>query len=509
MAPEILVLVSVFALGLGLAAGYGLRVLLVRRRLASLETQAAKVLKQAKAKAQEIILQARQKAVDILEQARQEERKRQKQLELSQERLSQKEMALEERAAKLERFSEQLKAQTAELEKRQTQLVQLEKERLHRLEQVAALSQEEARAQLLEEVEQSYAQEIAARLRDLEKQGREQIEQKARRLIALAMERLASTQSAENTTYTVSLASDELKGRIIGKEGRNIRTFEKEAGVELIIDDTPEVVVISSFSPIRREVARIALERLIRDGRIQPARIEKYLADARAQVAEEIRTSGEEAVYKLGIVGVDPNLIKLLGRLKFRTSYGQNVLEHSIEVARLAEMLASELGADSALAKRAGLFHDIGKAVDHEIQGSHVEIGRKILKKFGESEEVIKAMQAHHGEYEAETVEAVIVGVADAISGARPGARRASLAEYLQRLEDLEAIAKSFKGVQKTYAIQAGRELRIFVEPENVSDDQAKLLARKVAASIEEQLKYPGEIKVHVIRESRVIEYAR
>lgn len=509
MTPEILVLAAVVAAGLGIAVGYSLRVVIGRKKFESIEAQAEKILKQAKSRASEKLLQSRQRAVEILEEAKKEEKDALRKLEAFRERLNQKEAALEAKSAKLEHTAEQLQAKNRQLDQKAGQIKELENKRIQALEKAASLSQQEAKHQLFSELESSFSQELAARLRDLESAGQEKLEQRARQIIVTSMERLASSLSSENTTYSVSLPSDELKGRIIGKEGRNIRAFEKETGVELVIDDTPEVVVISSFNPTRREVARVALEKLITDGRIQPARIEKYVADAKAQVAEEIRKSAEEAIYKLGIVGVDPNLVKVLGRLKFRSSYGQNVLEHSIEVARLCEMIASDLGANATLAKRAGLFHDIGKAVDHEIQGSHVEIGRKILKKFGEPEEVVKAMQAHHGEYEAETLEAVIVGVADAISGARQGARRTSLEEYLQRLEDLEAVASEFEGVQKSYAIQAGREIRVFVEPKEISDHQAKLLARKIAASIEQQLKYPGEIKVHVIRESRVIEYAR
>ncbi len=509
MSPVNLVLVAIIAIGLGVIGGYGLRVLVARRKFASIEAQAQKILESAKSKASETTLEARQKAVEILEDAKKEEKKRQKQLEQYGERLNQKEEDLEQKFTKLEDREEALQNQEEELENKKNNLQKLEEKRVAELEKASGLSQEEAKNQLLTELENNHSQELSARLRELESEGRQSLEERARQIIATSMERLASGQSSENTTYSLSLPSDDMKGRIIGKEGRNIRAFEKATGVEIIVDDTPEVVVISSFNPTRREVARVAMEKLLADGRVQPARIEQYVEEARQEVAKEIRKAGEDAVYKLGVVGVDPNLVKLLGRLKFRTSYGQNVLDHSVEVARLSEMMASELGADTTLAKRAGLFHDIGKAVDHEIQGSHVEIGRKLLKKFGESDKVVHGMESHHGEYEAEILEAVIVSAADAISGARPGARRTSLEEYLQRLEDLEAVANDFDGVDKTYAIQAGREIRVFVEPEEIGDDQAKLLARKIAASIEEQLKYPGEIKVHVIRESRIVEYAR
>lgn len=509
MAPELLLVLAAVALGVGLAAGWALRILVARRRQIFSEALAKKIEDRAKAKSSEILLQARQKAVEILEEAKKEEKEHQKRLEILRDRLAQKEAALETRSQRQEEQALELRTQAKAIKELENKLKETEAEQLKELERITGLSREKAKDQLFEKIEQEHVQELAARLRKLESEGREVLEEKAKNILVLAMQRLASVQSAEITSFSVALPSDEVKGRIIGKEGRNIRTFEKETGVEVIIDDTPEVVVISSFNPIRREIARVAMERLIKDGRIQPARIEKYVADAKVQVVEEIKRAGEEAVYKLGIVGVAPSLVKILGRLKFRTSYGQNVLEHSVEVARLAEMIASEIGVDVQLVKRAGLFHDIGKAVDQEIQGSHVEIGRKILKKFGEDEQVIKAMQSHHGEYEPEIPEAVVVEVADALSGARPGARRASLEEYLKRLEDLEAIAKDFEGVAKSYAIQAGREIRVFVEPEKITDDQAKLLARRIAASIEGQLKYPGEVKVHVIRESRVIEYAR
>jgi ribonuclease Y len=509
MAPELLLVLAAVALGVGLAAGWTLRILVAQRKQIFSEALARKIEDRAKAKSSEILLQARQKAVEILEEAKKEEKEHQKKLEILRDRLAQKEAALEVRGQRQEEQALELKTQAKAIKELEEKLKELETEQLKELERITGLSREKAKDQLFEKIEQEHVQELAARLRKLESEGREVLEEKAKNILILAMQRLASVQSAEITSFSVALPSDEVKGRIIGKEGRNIRTFEKETGVEVIIDDTPEVGVISSFNPIRREIARVAMERLIKDGRIQPARIEKYVADAKVQVVEEIKRAGEEAVYKLGIVGVAPSLVKILGRLKFRTSYGQNVLEHSVEVARLAEMIASEIGVDVQLAKRAGLFHDIGKAVDQEIQGSHVEIGRKILKKFGEDEQVIKAMEAHHGEYEPEIPEAVVVEVADALSGARPGARRASLEEYLKRLEDLEAIAKDFEGVAKSYAIQAGREIRVFVEPEKITDDQAKLLARRIAASIEGQLKYPGEVKVHVIRESRVIEYAR
>jgi ribonuclease Y len=346
-------------------------------------------------------------------------------------------------------------------------------------------------------------------MRKLESEGWQKFEKKAKEILAFAIQKCALSQAQEITTTIVSLPSEEIKGRIIGKEGRNIRTLEKLTGVEILIDETPEIVLISGFDPIRREIAKIALEKLILDGRIQPARIEEMVEKAKKEIDEEIEKAGESAIYETGIIGLPPKLVQLLGRLKFRTSYGQNVLLHSIEVALLAEALASEIGADSKVCLKAGLLHDIGKSVDQQIQGSHVDIGIKILEKFGIEKEVISAMKSHHEEYPYESLEAIIIQVADQISGARPGARKESLESYLKRLEDLEKIATSFSGVEKAYAIQAGREVRVFVKPEEIDDFGARKLAREIADKIEAELKYPGEIKVNVIRENRVIEYAR
>ena len=489
--------------------GYFLRLVLVQRQAASIESRIQRLRQEAKGKAESLILQARQKAIRILEEAKKEEKLLKQQLTQQIERFEKKHEFLEKRSQEIAQKEELLRDKASKIKEIERQVQALKQKSLEKLESISRLSQDEAKKYLLELVEKTYQSELHNRLKKLEQEGAKQLEERARNIMSLAMERLASPHSSDLTSYTVSLPTDDIKGRIIGKEGRNIRAFEKATGVEVVIDDTPEVVVLSSFSPIRREVARLALERLILDGRIQPALIEKIVTEAKKEVAAEIRKAGEDAIYKLGIVGVDPDLVKILGRLKFRTSYGQNVLEHSIEVARIAEIIASELSADASVAKKAGLFHDIGKAVDHEVQGSHVEIGRRLLQKFGIAQEVIEAMQSHHQEYEPTSLEAVIVQVADAISGARPGARRASLEEYLQRLEDLEKITDSFKGVQRSFAIQAGREVRVFVEPDQVSDYEAKKLAREIAAQIEAQLKYPGEIKVNVIRERRVVAYAR
>ena len=496
-------------LAVGLIIGYGVRVLIAKRRHAALENTLADKKKEAQVGAEKILLEARQKVVELLEEAKKEERQREDQLLKHEERLDKKEADLEETA-------KTVKANEALLIKRETELKDAQEDVLAQkakwtavLEKAAGLSKEEAKDQIFKHLEDEYRQELYQRQQKLEAEGQESLNDKAKNLMALAMQRLASQYTSEITTYHFALPSDDIKGRVIGKEGRNIRVFERETGVDVIIDDTPGVLTLSSFNPIRREVARIALQKLINDGRIQPALIEKLVVEAKQEVAQEIRKAGEDAVYQLGIVGFHPDLIKIIGRLKYRTSYGQNVLEHSIEAARLAEMIANEVGGDIAITKKAALVHDIGKAVDHEVEGTHIEIGRRILQKFKVDEAVIKAMQSHHGDYPHESVEAVIVEVADAISGARPGARRSSIEEYLKRLGELENIANSFEGVEKTFAVQAGREIRVFVQPEAIDDAQAKQLAKGIAEEIESKMSYPGEIKVHVIRETRVVEYAR
>jgi len=377
------------------------------------------------------------------------------------------------------------------------------------LERVAQLSQEQAKEELLKQTEKEQEEILLKQIQKLEQDGKEELEKRARNILVLAMQRYAASQAAEITTSSVELPSDDLKGRIIGKEGRNIKTLEKLTGVEVIVDDTPGAIVISAFDPIRRQIAKIALEKLMADGRIQPARIEDAVDKAKEEITEKIQQAGEAAVYDTGVAGLDPKLTKILGRLSFRTSYGQNVLLHSVEVTHLSAVIAFEIGADAVLAKKAGLLHDIGKAITHEVQGSHVEIGKMILQKFNVSEDVIRAMQAHHEEYPYESIESVIVQVADQISGARPGARKDTLEAYLKRLEELEKVANSFEGIEKSYAIQAGREIRIFVQPDKLDDLEARKVARQIADKIQQELDYPGEIKVTVIRETRSIEYAR
>jgi ribonuclease Y len=501
--------VAIASVVFGAILGYFLRHLIVLQRKGSVELKIKQLLIDAKAKAQSAIEEAGKKANEIIEKAKQEEREAASQLRKTEERLIRKEEILEQRRSEIDQESRNLKKKATEIKKLQEQLKMLDLQKKKALEKAAKLSEKQARSELLQEIEKKYEQDLLLKLQKLETSGREKIDKKAQEILVSVIQRLASSTASEITTTTVSISSDDLKGKIIGKEGRNIRALERAAGVELIVDDTPGSVVISSFDPMRRHIAKVALENLILDGRIQPARIEEMVAKARAEAEKTVKDKGEEAAYEVGVFDIDPRLLMLLGRLYFRVSYGQNVLQHSIEAAHLAGMIAAEVGADVGIVKKAALLHDIGKAVDHEIQGTHVEIGRRILQKFKMEEPVIRAMESHHEEYPHTTLESVILQTADAISASRPGARRDTLENYLKRLEELEEISNSFEGVEKSYAIQAGREIRVFVTPDRVSDFEAKKLARDIASKIEQDVKYPGEIKVHVIRESRVIEYAR
>ncbi|SDK47675.1 ribonucrease Y [Natronincola ferrireducens] len=396
-----------------------------------------------------------------------------------------------------------------DLEEQQQEIQLLYEKELQKLEELSGLTSEEARALLLSDIEKEIKHEAAIMIKDIETKAKEEAEKKAKEIIVYAVQKCAADHVAETTVTVVQLPNDEMKGRIIGREGRNIRTLETLTGIDLIIDDTPEAVILSGFDAIRREVARLALEKLIVDGRIHPARIEEMVEKSKREVDTIIKEEGEQATFDTGVHGLHPELIKLLGRLKYRTSYGQNVLKHSVEVSYLAGIMAAELGLDVKLAKRAGLLHDIGKAVDHEIEGTHVEIGMELLRKYKESKEVIHAMSTHHGDYEPETIEAVLITAADAISAARPGARRETLESYIKRLEKLEEIANTYDGVEKSFAIQAGREVRIMVKPEQYNDEEIVVLARNITKHIEDELEYPGQIKVHVIRETRAIEYAK
>ena len=493
----------------GIIIGYFFHQLVSLKQKSSAELKIKQLLLDAKDKAQKSVEEATQKAESILEEAKKEEKAALIQVRKLEERALQKEENVEKRREEVEKDAQNIQEKIAILKNKKEEIEALEAKKMEELEKVASLSEEQAKNELIEMTEKKYEQDLMMRIQKLEVTGREEFEKKAKDILVSTIQRLASSTASEVTTTTVPIPSDDLKGKIIGKEGRNIRALEQAVGVEIIVDDTPGAVVISSFDPVRRQIGKIALENLILDGRIQPARIEEMAERAKMEVDKLIKQKGETAAYETGLIDLDPRLLSILGRLYFRTSYGQNVLQHSIEVAHIAGMLASELKADVQTAKKAGLLHDIGKAMDHEIQGTHVDIGRRILQKFNIDEKIIKAMQAHHEEYAYESVESVIVQAADAISGARPGARRDTLENYLKRLEDLEKIANSFAGVEKTYAIQAGREIRIFVTPDKVSDIEAKKMARQIADRIEDELKYPGEIKVSVIRESRVIEYAR
>ncbi|MBI4114463.1 MAG: ribonuclease Y [Candidatus Niyogibacteria bacterium] len=493
----------------GTAAGYLLRQLLAQQRKDSVELKIKQLILDAKDEAQKIVGEAKEKAESTINTSRTEIKEREGRLRLLEERITQKENVIQKETGEIASRKKVLDTETEGLKKRIEKLQTIEEQKRKELEKVAGLSESEAKESLFASLEKKFEEDIVARIKKLETFGKEKMEQKARDILAAIIQRLAPVNIAELTTTTVQIPSEDIKGKIIGKEGRNIRAFERAAGVEVVIDDTPGSIVISSFDPVRRHIAKIALENLILDGRIQPARIEETVEKAKTEAERIIKDAGESAIYEIGVFDLDPRLIMLLGRLHFRTSFGQNVLQHSIEMAHIAGMLAEELKADVTVAKKGALLHDIGKAVDHDIPGTHVEIGRRILKKFGVDENVVKAMQAHHEEYPYETVESIIVQTADAISGGRPGARRDSIENYLKRLEDLERIANSFEGIEKSYAIQAGREIRIFVSPEAISDVEAKNLARKIADRVEQELKYPGEIKVHVIRETRVIEYAR
>lgn len=505
----IFLFIGIVSLVIGSVLGYYARQSIARKQIGTLEERIQKKTSEAKNEAQLILADAKEKASQILEKVKKDIDQRQSGLLKTEQLLLKRENILDNKISLFERKEEEFQEKVQKLKKIKENVESLKEKAIENLEKVSKFSREEAKKELLKNLESEYQKEILEKMRKLEKEGTEKFERRVKEIIATAMQKVAISQAQELTTTTVTLPSDEIKGRIIGKEGRNIKTLERSTGVEIIVDDTPGAVVISGFDPVRRQIAKTALERLIFDGRIQPARIEDEVSKAEAEITNKINEAGEEAVYEAGFVGLHAKLIQLLGRLNFRTSYSQNVLLHSLEVSYLAEALASEIGANAQIAKKAGLFHDIGKAVDHQVQGSHVDIGMKILEKFGVEKEVIDAMKSHHEEYPYETLESVIVQVADQISGARPGARKDTVENYLKRLTDLENIATSFSGIDHAWALQAGRELRIFVKPEDVDDLASKKLAKDIANKIEEELKYPGEIKVTVVRENRVIEYAR
>ncbi len=466
-------------------------------------------LKTAEEKKREALLEAKEENLRAKKEAENENRERRAEVQRYEKRIIAKEEAIDKKADTLEKRDQKLSQKEAELEKLQQEVQAAHQEQLKELERISGLTSEQAKEYLFKSVEEEVKHETAVMIKDLESQAKEEADKKARDIIVTAIQRCAADHVAESTISVVQLPNDEMKGRIIGREGRNIRTLETMTGVELIIDDTPEAVVLSGFDPIRREVARIALERLIADGRIHPARIEEMVEKAQKEVDTMIREEGENAALEVGVHGLHPELIKLLGRMKFRTSYGQNALKHSIEVASLSGLLASEMGLDIRQAKRAGLLHDIGKSIDHEQEGTHVQLGADLCRKYKENATIVNAVEAHHGDVEPQTLIACIVQAADTISAARPGARRETIETYTQRLKQLEDISNSFAGVDKSFAIQAGREVRVMVIPEKINDDQMILLARDLSKKIEAELEYPGQIKVNVIRESRAIEYAK
>lgn len=503
------IVLGVLALLAGLIVGYYLRLIVALGKKRSIEIDIKQLMIAAKEEAQKITDEAKQKSEEKLAKVEEEEKKRHDELKDKEKRLEKKDELLDERQREVDKEVENIKVKVEEIKKIQEKVESIENEKRAELERVAKLTEGDAKEELLRDIEKKYEEDLMVRMVKLEQANDEKLERRAKDILATSIQRLAASTASEFMITTVAIPNNEIKGKIIGKEGRNIRAFERAAGVELIVDDTPGSLVISSFDPVRRQVARMALENLILDGRIQPAKIEELVEDAKEKINKIIKEKGEQAVYECGILNFDPRIVAILGRLYFRTSYGQNVLQHSIEMAHIAGMIAEELGADVAIAKAGALVHDIGKALDHEVQGTHVEIGMRILQKFGADERIITAMKSHHEDYPYETVESIIVQTADAISGGRPGARRDSVENYLKRLQELEALVNAFNGVEKSYALSAGREIRIFVTPEKISDVEAKLMARDIALKIEQELKYPGEIKVTMIRETRVIEYAR
>ncbi|NOZ29528.1 MAG: ribonuclease Y [Chloroflexi bacterium] len=502
-------------LGIPLAAivggvvGYFLRQYLVEARIQAAQEQAKQIIAQAETRAREIELAARDEAMKLRDRTEAELNRRRSELRRTEERLQNRLEAIERRFEQIENRERRLNQRQSQIDKRFNQVQKMEESIRSELERIAGLSSEEAKAELLKLVEQETRQEMARVIRQVEAEMHEKAEEKARELITLAIERVASDHVAETTVSTVPLPNDEMKGRIIGRQGRNIRAIEMCTGVDLVVDDTPEAVIISSFDPVRREVARMALGKLVQDGRIHPARIEREVEKARQEVERQIREAGEAAAIETGLQGLHPEILKLVGRLKFRTSYGQNQYYHAIETAHIAGLLAAELGADVKIAKMGGLLHDLGKAVSHEVEGPHAQVGADLARRYGVPEKVVNIIAAHHHETELQSLEAVIVAAADAISGARPGARREALEAYIKRVTALEELANSFEGVQQSYAIQAGRELRIIVKPEDVDDLAAIRLAKDIARKVEDNLEYPGQIKVTVIRETRSVEYAK
>jgi len=492
----------------GLAVGYLIRQSIAGKRTANAEATAEKVINEAKNKEQQILLEAKERSIKILDEVKRDEQSRRVELSEYQKKLEKRESLFDQKILELQGEQTKIAEKEKQIDATKARLDGMAAEEIKKLEAVAKLSTEEALTRLMTQVQDRYHEDLMGRVRKLEQEETDVVEDKIKEILTPIIQRMGASVVSETTTTNVTLPSDDLKGRIIGREGRNIKVLEYLTGCEIVVDDTPGMITVSGFSPIRRQITKRALDKLLKDGRIQPARIEEAVEEAKKELALDIKKAGEDALFQLGITGIDPKLVQILGRLKYRTSYGQNALAHSIEVAQIANMLAEELGANVTVAKKGGLFHDIGKAVDHDVQGGHPQIGYNILKKFGLPEEVAYIALGHH-EDKPTSFEAVLAKVADAISGARPGARKDSVEQYIQRLEDLEKTAASFPGIEKAYAIQAGREVRVFVRPHEIDDFAAVRLAQDVARKIEADLQYPGEIKVTIIRETRVIEYAK
>ena len=493
--------------------GYTMRKRIAESKIRVAEEEAKRIIdsaaKEAENKKKEEIIKAKEEIMNSRKELDDEIKERRSEVQLQERRILQKEENLENKLEQLEQREQNLQKKNNEVESKKSEIEETINKQKEELQRISRLSVEEAKQYLLSEVEKSIVTEKAELIRRLDEETKEKAQKNAKEIIGYAIQKCAADHTSETTVSIVSLPSDDMKGRIIGREGRNIKTLETLTGIDLIIDDTPEAVVISGFDPLRREVAKIALEKLIDDGRIHPAKIEEMVEKAKEEVSAIIKEEGERAVMETGVIGLHPDLIKLIGKLKYRTSYGQNVLNHSIEVSNLARIMADELGLDTKVARRAGLLHDIGKALDHDMEGTHVEIGVEILKKYKENPIVINAVEAHHEDVEPQSIEAVLIQAADAISASRPGARRETLENYIKRLQNLEGIADSFDGVEKSFAIQAGREIRVLVKPEKISDDQMVVLSRDIAKKIEDEMEYPGQIKVNVIRESRVVDYAK
>lgn len=504
----ITILAVMAALAGGAALGYFLRKKIAQAQVNSLEARAEQILTEAKNKQQTLILEAKEKSVQLLDEAKREEARMRQDVSAEKQRLEKRETMFDQKLLEFQNKQEELQKKVERVQQIKQEIEQVREQEISRLEQLAQLSTEDAKKALMKKIEETQKTDLMGRIMKLENESSDFFNDRARDIIVDSMQRCAASHASENTSTLITIPSEEMKGRIIGKEGRNIKTIEKLTGCEIVIDDTPDSIVISGFSMIRRQIAKLALEKLIQDGRIQPARIEEFVDKAKQDLAIDIKKAGDEALYKMGITGIDPKLVNIVGRLKYRTSYGQNVMNHCMEVGYVAGMMAAELGLDAALAKKCGFFHDIGKAVDHETQGSHPEIGHMILKKFNMDEDICQAALTHHHD-KPYNLYSSIAKAADAVSAARVGARRDSYEQYVMRLEELEKVAGSFNGIDKTYAIQAGREVRVFVKPNEIDDYAAYQLAKDIAHKIEQELKYPGEIRVSVIREMRVIEYAK